>query len=229
MRSTLIHHNQNINAAWQRLGPWIARFISWQRQPGRNCIVIITVTMLVSLAPQPTGAATYEFEGPYAIRVLHQGLELEFSGTLSWAVPQQFGIALAQAPNVRIVRLNSPGGHIKAAVEVADIIHARHLDTYVPQTCASACTIAFLAGNRRIVSASAKLGFHQAHGPGLSSEQSNVLLEVAYQRFSLPSAFIAHVLRLPPWDLWTPDLAELRKVGIVTEVAPDGAFAASVP
>jgi hypothetical protein len=83
MRSTLIHHNQYINAVWQRLGSWITRFISWQRQPGRNCIVIITVTMLVSLAPQPTGAATYEFEGPYAIRVLHQGLELEFSGTLS--------------------------------------------------------------------------------------------------------------------------------------------------
>jgi hypothetical protein len=160
--------------------------------------------------------------------VLNQGLELEISGTFSWALPQQVGVALAEALHVRIIRLDSPGGHIKAALEVADLIRARNLDTYVPRMCASACTIAFLAGHQRFVSASAKLGFHQAHGPGLSSEQSNLLLQVAYEHFSLPPAFIAHVLRIPPQDLWVPDLAELRKVGVVTNVAPEGALPVSV-
>ena len=115
-----------------------------------------------------------------------------------------------------------------AALEVADMIHARNLDTYVGRMCASACTIAFLAGHQRFATDTARLGFHQAHGPGLTPADSNLLLRLAYQNYSLPLAFIAHVLRTPPQDLWVPDLAELRKAGVVTDIAPTGAIAASV-
>jgi len=179
--------------------------------------------VLVILAPVSLKAATYEFEGPYAIRVLDQGRELELLGTFSWAVPQQVSVALAEAPNVRRVRLESGGGHIVSALAVAEIILARNLDTYVARMCASACTIAFLAGHNRIVSPSAKLGFHQASGPGLASEQGNVMLRNVYESFSLPEAFIEHVLRTPPEGLWTPDLAVLRRARIVTEVAAEPA------
>ena len=60
--------------------------------------------------------ATYEFEGSYAVRVLHQGLVLEISGSFSWALPQQVGVALAETPTVRVVYLDSArrtyqGGH----------------------------------------------------------------------------------------------------------------------
>jgi membrane-bound ClpP family serine protease len=187
------------------------------------------IAALAMLAPVPVSAATFEFEGPYAIRVIHQGLALEISGTFSWALPQQVGVALAEAPNVRLIYLDSPGGHIKAALEVADLIRAHNLDTYVHRMCASACTIAFLAGHQRFISETARLGFHQAHGPGLSSEQSNLLLRMAYQNFSLPPAFVAHVLNTPPQDLWIPNLAELRRAGIITDVASEGAFAVVAP
>jgi hypothetical protein len=186
--------------------------------------------VLASLPPRPTSAATtYEFEGPYTVRVVAQGLALEISGTFSWALPQQVGVVLAETPHVRAIYLDSPGGHIKAALEVADLILAHNLDTYVSRMCASACTIAFLAGHQRFVSETARLGFHQAHGPGISSGQSNLLLRLVYQNFSLPPAFVAHVLRTPPQDLWIPDLAELRKAGIVTAIAPGGALAVSAP
>jgi hypothetical protein len=177
----------------------------------------------------PSHAATFEFEGPYAVRVLNQGLELEISGTFSWALPQQVSVALAEAPQVRIVSLYSPGGHIKAALEVAEMIRARNLDTYVQRTCASACTIAFLAGHHRFFGTTARLGFHQAHGPGISSSDANVLLRLAYERLSVPPAFIAHALRTPPQDLWLPDLAELRRAGLVTDVVSEGAVAISGP
>jgi hypothetical protein len=161
--------------------------------------------------------------------VLDQGRKLEIIGTFSWALPQQVSVALAEAPNVRVVALNSPGGHIKAALEVADMIRARNLDTYVQRMCASACTIAFLAGHQRFFGATARLGFHQAHGPGISSEDANLLLRLAYQRLSVPPAFIAHALRTSPQDLWIPDLAELRGAGIVTDVVSEGAVAISGP
>jgi hypothetical protein len=185
------------------------------------------IAVLISLSPSPTCAATFEFEGPYAIREIAQGVALEIAGTFSWALPQQVGVALAQQSNVRAVYLDSPGGHIKAALEVADLIRAHNLDTYVSHLCASACTIAFLAGRRRFVSEAGRLGFHQAYEPSLSSEQSSLLLRRAYQQFLLPSAFVAHILRTPPEDLWIPDLAELRKAGIITAVATDNVAAAS--
>jgi Clp protease len=193
------------------------------------CRCLMIIAGLAVLSPRPVSAATFEFEGPYEIRVIHQGLALEVSGTFSWALPQQVGVALAEAPNVRLIYLDSPGGHIKAALEVAELIRAHNLDTYVHRMCASACTIAFLAGHQRLISETARLGFHQAHGPGLSSEQSNLLLRMAYQNFSLPPAFVAHVLRTPPQDLWIPDLAELRNSNIITDVASEGALAVSVP
>ncbi len=188
----------------------------------------LVIALLALTIAERAQAETFEFEGPYAVRVLHQGSEIEISGTFSWALPQQVGVALAEAPQARLVRLDSPGGHIKAALEVADMIHARNLDTYVGRMCASACTIAFLAGHQRFATETARLGFHQAHGPGLTPADSNMLLRLAYQNYSLPPAFVAHVLRTPPQDLWVPDLAELRRAGIVTDVAPTGAIAASV-
>ena len=211
---------------WQALGKWMCRFKGWWCRPEPRCLLIITVLALS--APAARGA-TFEFEGPYVVRVLQQGRAIQISGTFSWALPQQVGAALAEAPHARAVYLDSPGGHIKAALEVADMINARKLDTYVPRMCASACTLAFLAGHRRFVSDTARIGFHQAHGPGITIEQSNSLLRLAYQNFSLPSAFIARVLRTPPQELWTPDLAELRKAGIITDVAPEKAFAISGP
>jgi hypothetical protein len=167
------------------------------------------------------GAATYEFEGTYTVRELAQGFALEISGTFSWALPQEVGIALAQTPSIRAIYLDSPGGHIKAAMEVADLIRAHNLDTYVSHLCASACTIAFLAGHHRFAGQTAQFGFHQAYDPGLSTEQSNLLLLKLYQKFSIPQAFVAHILHTPPKDLWIPDLSELRKAGIVTAIAPN--------
>jgi hypothetical protein len=183
-------------------------------------------TVLMSLSPSPSCAATFEFEGPYAIREVAQGLALEIAGAFSWALPQQVGIALAQKPNIHAIYLDSPGGHIKAALEVAELIRAHNLDTYVSHLCASACTMAFLAGHRRFVSKTGRLGFHQAYEPSLSSEQSNLLLLRAYQKYQLPTAFVAHILRTPPEDLWIPDLAELRKASIITAITTDSAASA---
>jgi hypothetical protein len=200
------------------------RRVCW---PGRSCWLVLGV--LCSIAPASASEASVEKEGPYAVRVLGQGLVLEIFGTFSWALPQQLGVALVDAPDVRIIQLTSNGGHIKAALEVADIIQSRGLDTFVPRMCASACTIAFLAGHRRFVTETAQLGFHQGHGPGISVEQGNLMLTQAYQRFSLPQAFLAHVLRTSPQDLWVPDLAELRTAGIITAVAPQAAPAVPPP
>jgi hypothetical protein len=170
-------------------------------------------------------APTAEFDIPYQLRVSDDGAVLELSGSFSLALPQSLQAVLASAPAVRTVRLESPGGHIQPAIQVAEIIHNRGLDTYVGRFCASACTIAFLGGRQRWIGPSAHLAFHQASAPGLPSDLPNGYLRAAYESFHTPPAFVARVLSTPASDLWYPTTAELRAAHYTTSEPPGSIIA----
>ena len=183
------------------------------------------LTLVVWLAGSHVGAAplpTAEFDVPVQVlRVLSNGTVLELSGSFSWALPQNVQAILAGAPGVRVVRLESPGGHVLPALQVATIIQQRGLDTYVGRLCASACTVAFLGGRQRWLASDARLGFHQAHAPGVPPDQANAFLQAAYEKFAVPPPFVAHVLRTPPADLWYPTQQDLRAAHYTTGDPPD--------
>jgi hypothetical protein len=159
---------------------------------------------------------TAEFDIPYQVRVLSGGAVLEISGSFSWALPQNVQAALASAPEVRVVRLESPGGHLLAALQVVEIIQRRGLDTYVGRLCVSACTVAFLGGRQRWLAPGARLGFHQAYAPGFPSDQANGILQTAYRQLGVPPSFIAHVLQTPHTNVWFPKRDELDVVHVMT-------------
>ncbi|WP_158931907.1 hypothetical protein [Acidisphaera sp. S103] len=161
-----------------------------------------------------------EFNAPYAIRVLPGGAEVEISGSFSQAVPGDFAAVLAGAPQVRAVRLESPGGYVQPALTVADIIRTRGLDTYVGRFCASACTLAFLGGQHRYVAPDARLGFHQASASGVAQVRVDSVMRQAYGAASVPAAFIDHVLRTPPEALWFPSRDELVETGVASGPPP---------
>ena len=119
-----------------------------------------------------------------------------------------------------MIRFESPGGHVQPAMEVASIIRQRGLDTYVGRFCASACTLALLAGRQRWLAPDAELGFHQAHAPGVPAAEVGPLLRRAYQTFAIAPPFIDHVLRTPPEELWRPRPPKLRAAGAITGEAP---------
>jgi hypothetical protein len=179
--------------------------------------------IIFALACGPAGAAqplTAEFDIPYELRVLTGGAVMEVSGSFSWALPQNFQAVLASAPQVRVIRLESPGGHVQAAMQVAEIIRQHNLDTYVGRFCASACTLAFLAGHQRWLAPHARLGFHQASAPGFPPALANSLLRGAYEQFGLAKPVVSHALRTPPEELWEPSADELSAAGITTSAAP---------
>lgn len=170
-------------------------------------------------AARPT-SLTAEFEAPYAIGVVAGGTIIDISGSFSWAMPQNFIAVLARAPLVRTIRFDSPGGHVQPAMQIAAIIRSRGLDTYVPQFCASACTLAFLAGKSRFLAPTARLGFHQAHAPGMPPERFDPMLRAAYEKAGVPEGFIDHVLRTPPASIWFPTQPELHGAGLTTGIPP---------
>jgi hypothetical protein len=161
-----------------------------------------------------------EFGAPYAIRVLPDGTVVEISGSFSAAMVPDFVAALAQAPQVRTVRLESPGGYVQPAIAVAKIIRTRGLDTYVVRLCVSACTLAFLGGHQRYLAPDARLGFHQAQAPGVPPEQVDLTMRQAYGGSGLPADFIDHVLQTPPRAMWFPTRDQLRDAGITTGAPP---------
>jgi len=62
-----------------------------------------------------------------------------------------------------IVFLSSPGGSATPAINIGKSIRARGFHTaVVDATCSSACALIWLAGARRYVGASSRIGFHSA-------------------------------------------------------------------
>ena len=103
----------------------------------RSCIpALALLACLAWVTADAAPSPTTEFDVPYQLRVESDSVVLEVSGSFSWALPQNVQAVLAAAPQVRVVRLESPGGHVLPAIQTANIIQQHGLDTYCrPPLC----------------------------------------------------------------------------------------------
>jgi hypothetical protein len=231
-----------LTAVWQSVGIWRSATRA-RRTHGRRfwpvAAQVVTVIGVINNAnllrahavPALRDAVAYcqgdPALGPRGVRILRDGEEIEVTGPFSWGVAQQLDAALTHAPHAQVVHLDSIGGRIGAAMNVADIIAARQLNTYVSHVCASACTLAFLAGKQRWIGEHGRLGFHSATLAGAANPIAEAGFRQAYQRYALPVAFLDRVFRTAPNEVWVPSNAELLEAHIITGVARDGMFAVS--
>src|SRR5688572_12598950 len=83
------------------------------------------------------------------------------NGEIDAALANDFFSALEARPGARILLLNSPGGYVDNALQVAREVRRRGISTYVAQGmgCYSACAYIFFAGENRDVEG--ELGVHQ--------------------------------------------------------------------
>jgi hypothetical protein len=231
-----------LTVIWQSVGTWRSAART-KRQHGRRfwpvAAQVMTVLGLLSnanllrvrAAPAIADAAAYVQGDPrlgeHGVRVLRGGAELEVSGPITWGLTQQLDAALARAPNAHVVHLDSFGGRVGVALGIADIIAAHHLDTYVEHVCASACTVAFLAGQQRWIGERGRLGFHSGTVAGSVNRVAEAGFRKRYERYGLPADFLDHIFRTPPTELWFPSRDELTDAHIITGMAADGKFAVS--
>ncbi|RZI97156.1 MAG: hypothetical protein EOP39_28315, partial [Rubrivivax sp.] len=66
------------------------------------------------------------------------------------------------AKDIKRVELASPGGRVREAERMAAAMKARGQSSRAVGTCASACTLVFLAGQPRHLTPTGELGFHRA-------------------------------------------------------------------
>lgn len=156
--------------------------------------------------------------GSLDVQVAPDGSSITLSGPFGMGSATRFERALKKAPQARRVVLDSPGGRLYEAHQIAGQVRARGLQTRASADCASACTLVFIAGRQRSVAPAARLGFHRASVPGhnpLHDGIANRRLQTLYEEAGLPGTFIHHVLQTPSQRMWFPEVDELVAAGIL--------------
>jgi len=166
----------------------------------------------------------------YRLAVLPGGRELEIQGGIKYGLAADFAALLADNPGTRVLHLDSGGGRVGEARQVAAIVSAAGLDTFVRADCASACATIFLAGRNRLAETGARIGFHGIRFPGMSvaeEEQARRKWAEELGWANVSPHFIQQALQVPHTEIWYPDAAELQMGNVVTAFVPPGSLAPS--
>lgn len=127
---------------------------------------------------------------------------------------------------ISAVRLDSPGGSLAEAVQLANLIHRAKLPTIAAagSRCASACFIVFAAGNEKFASYDAAIGVHGVSDKfgheTAQTEEATIAMARIVSRFGVPPRIIAQMVTTRARDIsWlTPE--DLRAMGTIMTDRP---------
>ena len=125
------------------------------------------------------------------------------------------------ANTITTVRLNSNGGRIFAARAIAIAMIEHNMNTEVEGRCASACTLIFLAGEKRQLLDGAALGFHQYRQTSniqfLDTSEEQQKDRVFFKSRGVSDSFITQMFQARHQDIWFPDNQTLLDAGVLTK------------
>jgi hypothetical protein len=103
----------------------------------------------------------FEINGERVVFNSHVEIGDEYQG-IGYIDARELRQILRDHPEITTLELNSDGGGIQAALEMAAVVADFGLNTVVTERCDSACTLVFLGGETRILERGGRLGFHSA-------------------------------------------------------------------
>ena len=122
------------------------------------------------------------------------------------------------ARGLKRVELASPGGRVREAERMAVALKAHRQEARAVGTCASACTLVFLAGSPRHLAPQGQLGFHRAstgtYNP-VFEELANQQLARTYRELGLPQPLIDKTLNTPSRSMWFAPREELQAYALI--------------
>ena len=149
-----------------------------------------------------------------------RGGVVDISGPITFDTFDALQATLTAESAIHTVRIDSAGGRIPAARGLARLVREFKLDTHVDATCASACTLVFIAGRSRTLGDDAQVGFHGYRlistvlTLDMTTEQTRDI--AAFARKGVDPDFMAHAMAVPPDQMWFPTHQELTRAGVVT-------------
>jgi hypothetical protein len=136
---------------------------------------------------------------------------------------KQFASLVAPLPQA-IVALASPGGNLLASIQIGEIIRIKNFITVVPpkMVCASSCAFIWLAGTRRYVWDTAKIGFHSVYAPDMSvSGPGNAVLGAYLNKLGLTYDAVVYMTAASPTDMRWLHSDDAKRLGIAAEEVND--------
>jgi hypothetical protein len=88
--------------------------------------------------------------------------------------------------NAHTLVLDSTGGYLSEAYDLAGLVSLYGINTHVTNKCSSACGIIYLAGYRRTADKQASFGFHSTSGgsTAVNTKQNNLMCKYYSRRIS---------------------------------------------
>ncbi len=148
------------------------------------------------------------------------GRSLRLEGVIGMGDGERLRMLLASdaARGLKRVELESPGGRVREAERMAQAVKQHGHAVRAVGTCASACTLVFLAGSPRQLSPEGQLGFHRAstrtYNP-VFDELANQQLAQTYRELGLPQPMIDKTLDTPARHMWFVPRADLQAHALI--------------
>ena len=146
-------------------------------------------------------------------------------GPIDFPMSTALAAALAQYPEIGELVLQSDGGRVFAARALAKLVREYDLDTRVEATCASACTLVFMAGRHRVLGPAGRLGFHgyrQSVTVDLVDPDTEEKKDIAaFLAAGIDADFTARAFATPPDDMWFPARGILVSAGVIPAAPGD--------
>jgi hypothetical protein len=132
---------------------------------------------------------------------------------------QAFRLAVSRltARKVTVV-LSGPGGNLIAALRIGEFVRLRGWGTFVATECDSACGAIWLAGHPRMMSPTAKIGFHAASVAGQENGASNALYGAYMSRLGLDYDAVDWATTAGPREISYLSPAKAKELGIDVDV-----------
>jgi uncharacterized protein len=147
-------------------------------------------------------------------------------GDLEDGDADKFNVAIQKYSKGAVV-FESGGGDLIAGLRIGETIRLKAFTTGVSPgaLCASSCALAWLGGVKRLLSNSARLGFHAAYRlDGTSARETgmgNAIVGAYLTRIGLPLDAVIYITKAAPENMtWlTPD--DAKKIGIDLSILED--------
>jgi hypothetical protein len=177
-----------------------------------------------------------ELQKPMAIELLSGG-RLQLTGVITPGTASRFSRELERRSEyVTTVVLDSPGGSVMDALEMARLIHDHGFDTYVAHggLCASSCPLVFAGGIERIAEPGAAIGVHQVtaitqtqtaglslRNPGfdmIEAQRASALCQRLLLDMGIDARAWVHAMETPPDKIFYFTDDELLQYKIATRI-----------
>ena len=139
------------------------------------------------------------------------------AGKLEYGDEARFRDAVRDMPRGLAV-LAGPGGNLHAGIEIGRAIRAGGLVSAAPRLCASACALAWLGGQKRIVGESGRIGFHAAwmerNGRSEAVPGGNALVGAYLNQLGFDSSAILFLTSTSPDEVTWLTQGDARRLGI---------------